>query len=721
MQIKTNFKARAHLLKLLGDQLIGNDRLAVFELIKNSYDADATIVEVFLDLNSNAPLIRISDDGYGMDKDTILNNWMELGTNSKRGEGNRKYSPRYKRLPLGEKGVGRLAVHKLGTKLKMITKTSGGPEYLIDIDWPNLIGGADYLDETSVLIDELDSPQYFKHGKHGTIVEISGLHKIEWTRGEVRNLYKLVTSLVSPFQGVSDFNVTLNVPDRESWLCDLPNVEDILSRSVWKFDFTLKSNGDFYWDYKFIPPKIFRSLKIREISMVEIPGSKLEILHSVFTGDENIFPEKIRDKLLLDQSLLRGIGEISGHCYFYYRRKEVLNAEGAYQHVKAFLDEQTGVRVYRDGIRVFNYGESDDDWLGLNTRRINKPTELLGTNSVIGAIELSLLESNQLNEKTNREGFDENVEYRRFRLIISSIFEKFFMLHKDDRKSLDNYLDDVREIKKPSPEDTFDVVIKELQETIEKKGLKEKLGNKIAYIGAEYTRMREVTLNAGLKGLNLSVIFHEVEREIISLNKAIKQKESEVELSKRSEQLVKLLEGFQPLLRRNEVTTFEISKVIKNSSKQLENRLKYHNVILSAPVLTGENLNFKVTAPYGLILASLQNLLDNSIHWSRLRVEKHKDGITQPGIGIFTLVDWFEEGPALVIADNGTGFSLAPDDAVSPFVTDRPGGSGLGLYYVNMVMENIGGRLLILTPEELELPQVYDGAAVVLIFKGSKV
>jgi nitrogen fixation/metabolism regulation signal transduction histidine kinase len=228
--------------------------------------------------------------------------------------------------------------------------------------------------------------------------------------------------------------------------------------------------------------------------------------------------------------------------------------------------------------------------------------------------------------------------------------------------------------------------------------------------------MREVTLNAGLKGLNLSVIFHEVEREIVALNKAIHQGEPDQMLAKRSEQIVKLLEGFQPLLRRNEITTFDISKLLSAFATQIENRLKYHRIVMSVPVLTRENKDFQVTAPYGLVLASLQNLIENSIHWTRLRAEKAKGSVT-PAIGIFTLVDWFDEGPALVVADNGPGFSLSPEEAVAPFVTDRPGGAGLGLYYVNMVMENIGGRLLILSPDELELPKPYNGAAVVLLFK----
>ncbi|PSS46732.1 hypothetical protein C6560_19285 [Enterobacter sp. FS01] len=81
MKTVTSFRANAHLLKLLGDQLIGDDRLAIFELVKNAYDADATTVKVELNLVESEPYIMIWDiDGHGMSKDIILERWMEIGT-----------------------------------------------------------------------------------------------------------------------------------------------------------------------------------------------------------------------------------------------------------------------------------------------------------------------------------------------------------------------------------------------------------------------------------------------------------------------------------------------------------------------------------------------------------------------------------------------------------------------------------------------------------------
>ncbi|MBD9359671.1 ATP-binding protein [Methylomonas fluvii] len=718
MQNNRHFKARAHLLKLLGDQLIGNDRLAIFELVKNAYDANATEVNVLLDLESNPPKIRIQDNGFGMDIETIENKWLELGTNSKRGDNRKPTPPPFERLPLGEKGVGRLAVHKLGTKLKLITRSEGNQEYSINVDWPELIKSSEYINDASVDIVANVSPVEYLNNT-GTLLEVTGLHQIDWTRRDVRALAKLIKSLVSPFQSVYDFKVTLKVPGRESWLSDLPDVEDILDRAIWSFEFEINNDGEFSWSYKFNPPFKFKSIGKRSLDKKDF----LELSPSPYLHEESD-QKHLSDNLILSSDMLSGIGPIKGKCYFYYLRKEVLGADGNYAYIKDYLNDQTGIRIYRDGIRVFNYGEPGDDWLGLNLRRINKPTEMFGPNSIISGISLNLRESfdvangvDHLQEKTNREGFDENGAYKRFRWIVSSIFDKFFNLHRTDREEIDRYLGDIRDVKKPSPDATFEKLINEVNGEIKKHGLEKEIGNKIDYINSEYLRMREVALNTG-KGLNLSIIFHEVEREIFSLNTAIKNQATRDVLIQISEHLVSLLEGFQPLLRRNEQKTFEISKVIQNTVSPMQRRLQYHKIILSTPILTKEDIDFTITAPYGLVMSGIQNIIENAMYWSRLQAEKNSTH--SPAIGIFTLVDCFEEGPAIVIADNGPGFSLNPEDAIKPFVTDRPGGQGLGLYFVNLVMENIGGRLLFMTPDELELPSAYAGAAVVLLFKTRK-
>ncbi len=709
------FKARAHLLKLLGDELIGDDRLAIFELVKNSYDADATQVDVTLDLESDDPKIVVRDfEGHGMDENTILNKWMEIGTDSKR-QKNRKRSPKYKRMPLGEKGVGRLAVHKLGKDLTINTRAAGHPEYRIKINWPSLIEDAEYIEDAKVKIEELESPEVFQSDQTGTKIEIHDLNTKDWARGDIRRLKRLLTSLVSPFEGVSDFSVNLQIPGREKDLKDVLEAQDVLGRAIWRYDFFIDEQANFSYSYGFNPPSLFKELSNNSVSTDD---DRLELIPPD-KAKKASRKTKDKDKLFLSDNDLEGIGPISGTFYIYLRDRKVLNALGAYQDVKNYLDEQTGVRVYRDSIRVFNYGEVDDDWLDLNTARINAPGKKIDTNMVIASIDLDLERSSSLKEKTNREGFDNDLTYKRFKWIVSSALERFYQLHYDDREKINNYLKGLTKSAKSDPDTRFSENIDSIRGSLKKHGLEKEVGGKIDQIEADYKQMRDVTLTSGIAGINLAVIFHEVERGVDELNEAIKKDVPREALLERSDHLSKLLEGFTPLLRKNEQKTFSVKTLAKRVLGLSEHRFEHHNVTVSCPLLTDESPDFKINGPFGLLQAALNNLIDNSIHWTQLKAEK-EGGDYKAAIRLLTLTDWFKEGPALVIADNGPGFELSPEDAIQPFKTTRPGGMGVGLYYTDKVMETIGGRLLITSCEELDLPEAYSGAAVVMIFKEVK-
>ena len=151
--VSYRFRPRARVLQLLGDELIGNDRLAVFELVKNAYDADATNVRVLLDMAEGRPLrISVSDDGEGMSYDAIRSVWLAPGQDNRQKQrlaGQR--TPVHGRLPLGEKGVGRFAVHKLGNRIRLTTRRRGCDECVVDIDWAELIEKP-YLDEAPVTV-----------------------------------------------------------------------------------------------------------------------------------------------------------------------------------------------------------------------------------------------------------------------------------------------------------------------------------------------------------------------------------------------------------------------------------------------------------------------------------------------------------------------------------------------------------------------------------------
>lgn len=700
---KHPFRANAHLLKLLGDQLIGDDRLAIFELVKNSYDADAEHVDVIVDIDSDTPQIIVWDKmGDGMSIDTVKNKWLEIGTSSKRGI-NRIRTVKG-RMPLGEKGVGRLAVHKLGSNLVINTKAEDRKEVKIVIDWPQLISGATYIHETQVNVEELDSPEFFLNGETGTRIEIKNLHNTSWERKHVRKLKRLITTLQSPFASPEGFDISLDIKGRSSDMEDMLEAEDVLRRAIWTFDFKLSENGQFYYEYTFTPPESFK-LDERTESKLD----KLELI-PLTKSQKKLRKKEDSDKYLVTASDMEGIGPIEGKFFIYTGNRKVLNAQGSYQEIRNYLEEQSGIRVYRDGIRVFNYGEPNDDWLGLNAKRINNPGARTSTNNIIAAVDLNLEKSYDLKEKTNREGFDEDESYQKFHHILTSAFEQFQIIHLEDRTKLENAAKG--EI---DPIGNFEENIEEIKSIIKEHGLSKELSGKVAQIETEFKELRDVTVTAGIAGMNLSVIFHEVEKGVDQLNADIQRNADYEQLRVRADQLAKIVEGFTPLLRRNEHVRFNISELVNDFYNEISFRLDYHNIVSSWPIKTGESKDFEIKAPYGLVRGALSNIIENAVHWIKLEKEKQGDKYT-PAIKVMSLVDHFEEGPALVILDNGPGFTLSPDLAVQPFKTKRPGGAGLGLYYTDQLMTSLRGRVVISSAEKLGLKEPHSGAAVVLVF-----
>jgi anti-sigma regulatory factor (Ser/Thr protein kinase) len=240
------------MLLLLGDQLIRDAGLAVFELVKNAYDADAskcTVTMFDIEEPSKARVI-IEDNGTGMEMETVTGVWLEPGTEfraDQRAEGRR--SRKYHRSPLGEKGVGRFAAHKLGHDIKLTTRAAGRPEVVVVINW-DLFESTRYLSDVAVSISKR-KPLVFTGVKHGTQIEIGRLRE-EWTRGKVRDLYRAMNSICSPFDRPEDFKTQLTLQPPSDWLDRLLDIQDVLKLSLFRASGRIKGN-ELTYDYRFVP------------------------------------------------------------------------------------------------------------------------------------------------------------------------------------------------------------------------------------------------------------------------------------------------------------------------------------------------------------------------------------------------------------------------------------------------------------------------------------
>lgn len=705
------FRPRARLLVLLGDQLIGSSRLALFELVKNSYDADASVVHVTLrDLDSPTASIVILDDGTGMTFEEIRDIWLVPGADHKLvSKANLKRSSKG-RLPLGEKGLGRFAVHKLGEKITLVSRKQGQDyESFVQINWAEQ-ASKNFLSDTKVEIVKRPL-NTFLNQSHGTYIVIEQLRETDWTRGEVRRVFRQITSICSPFDGPKDFSVELHVPGRDDDLRGIPSYQDILDRALWRFKFELDEEGLFSWTYEFN-----NALK----------GVAIESRKEAKTGTRLLVADKQRDllgdssakresKVLVDKSYLTGIGKVTGELYVFDRDREVLSRLPETQLIRLFLDESGGIRVYRDGVRVYNYGEKGDDWLGLDLRRINIPAMRISRNIVVGAVQVSQEGSSDLREKTNREGFVDSPSLERFKRIVLGALSILEIERKFDKDRLRRVLN----TDSPDPKFSISAPVFQLRKLAADSGVLELLDPSIRKIEAEFVNLQETMLRTGFSGLGLAVVFHEVERGVRALRDGLQGNLSIENLTEQAASLTKLFDGFAGLLRRNERTKVSAKSIVRQARDLSILRFRFHGVELVCPLLENNSPDFELDISHSLVLGVLNNLLDNSFYWLRTKFPEVDGNPPAHRRKIFIDGVLLPNGSqALIVADNGPGFVDPPSALVQPFLTRKPDGMGLGLYYANLVMELSGGRLVINDLDSFEIPSEFDGAVVALVFGG---
>ncbi len=673
------------MLLLLGDQLIRDPGIAVFELVKNAYDADSSDARVTMSriMDKNRGKIVIEDSGTGMDYETVTNDWLEPGTDyralqRKAGERTQKYG----RLPMGEKGVGRFAAHKLGNHIRLITRKKNLPEIVVEFNWKDFKKHR-YLSEAPVKIQE-QSPQVFTGRRTGTRIEITRLRNI-WTRGMVRELSRAVTSICSPFDKRGEFKAELILTESRDWLKGLLTVDSVLEYALFRAECDILGRSLTY-KYEFTPLAAMDKIKSRQ--------------------DKKTMDLKL-DPAMDFELMERDIGSVHLDLYIFDRAPRILSLGVTDKKgLKHFLDEAGGIRVYRDGIRVYDYGEPGNDWLDLGGRRVNIPTKRISNNLVIGAVSLKIENSPGLIEKTNREGFVNNDAFRTFRKAVGFAVTQITLERNKDKTRIRNEYSS-KKLKEPVLAD-----LTELREIVGKKNLTEDLGAYLDRIEADFIVIRDRFLTSASAGLSLSVVIHEVEKGVEVLVKAVKEEKTSQRIKRLAKHLADLVEGFAYLIRKSGTGWEKAGSMISSAMFNTELRLDVHKIRAEFDNRQG---NFEVKCSRRLIISTLMNLIDNSIWWLANKWGKLENR-KRIYIGISKE---FKGGPAIVVADNGPGFMDPPEYLIEPFLSRKPDGMGLGLHLADQVMKAQGGKLVFPEPGDISLPKGLNGATVALVFGGA--
>lgn len=403
-KLKFNFDVSTF--RLLGRELITDRITALFELVKNCYDANSdSVVLEFHNVNklSSDSYICIKDDGLGMSLNDIRYKWMVIGTNSKRAQ---SVSPApYYRKVVGEKGVGRFAVEKLGSKVRIETTQEGTTRKIIlELDWRKYDELANVQVKknikNSVFFTEIENNCWIENcdrEDHGTSIRIEfGLIEQTWSKADIERAYSELSKLVSP-----------------------------ILKPTYPFQIIVKSN-EFS---EFSEREVLNDFNIStahhyKLNPVEIEGRK---------GQEHLYFDEKNGTIQVGVSEERSFGPVSME-FFYLDKNEIRKYKTSYKG-----DRIDGIIIYRDGIITTPFAENESslekkrDILGIDKRRYSGFFDKISSNNLIGYLNITKENNPKIKDATNRQDFIECKEYSELKqYIIDQIqaLEKFLAYEK---------------------------------------------------------------------------------------------------------------------------------------------------------------------------------------------------------------------------------------------------------------------------------------------------
>ncbi|MDF5713898.1 MAG: sensor histidine kinase [Rhizonema sp. NSF051] len=667
-----HFKFSPNILNRLGEELIPNPDQGIIELVKNSYDADASECTVEL-VNTNAigGSMIISDNGDGMDVSAISEGWLVLGRSKKAA----RELTSLGRLPVGDKGLGRLAALRQGSQviLKTRPKHEPGVEYSLRINW-GAFEQADVVEDVTFNVQKNSTDKM-----QGTDIQINHL-KTKFSRRDIKRLAKELLLLADPFNNLVAFRPKLIAPEFS--------------------DIEKQVNNAYFENAEYRLKASVNTEGIAEASFLDWKG-------------DLIFHTKHND---LSLELYKTVPAEFELWVFLLNPQNfsAKNTSVSIAEVRDWLSEVGNIHLYHRGLRVKPYGDQGDDWLKLNYTRARNPEVRPSTSTVIGRIIVND-PNDLLIQKTDRLGFIDNeyfLELKRFAIEILD------WMAKERLKEIENK----REIVKQ--ESTYDVTdAKTLIEEIIEAEVPQESRAKVRKVVLQYESAKERETQALREDLQLyrslatagttaAVFAHESGKPVTLIKKLaerIEKKGQELlgKLYKNSlEQPVgKLYQVSNSLLRFSSFPLHLLKREKRRTGVVDVHKVLEDIIELFQPFLIDGKIEIKMVKVDGnpfihgstaLLEAIIINLLTNTINAFNV------DGGRTEGRIVMIYTKIREGYVQITVLDNGLGIrDLKIDEIWLPGRTTQPGGTGLGLTIVKDSVFDLGGKVQVVAKGEI--------------------
>jgi len=449
----------AHALVQLGEQLITDDEQALLELAKNSYDADAQYAKIKIQTDyvpcpaDKVPveavgLIEIEDNGVGMDERELREGWLMISLSLKRDKANRKPSAKFKRYPLGDKGLGRLGTMKLGKYLSVETRKSTTEQgWRVTFQWSDIRSGQP-LEHVPIDVERVPAS-----GQTGTVVRIYGLFDRAGWRQAMRQdrVEKRLAGLISPFTPASYFDVAVTIDGQP---LNFVRVSE-----------KLRETATVSFDYRWEQGELVVSAKVK---LIWFRKKRVEAYNAFVAADRGA---TLAEYLRKHSGLAKAYNlEVPAEGPWYlkfsqrYQAKDLFSTHeddadpGPFHGVIDYFDLDTDIEVpqfmtsaaeyrtlvkrlaqiyvYRDGFGI----RMHRDWLDLGGAWTSqRGFYSLKPKNVIGFFQLSVEKNPDLVEKSDREGFTNNPAWRGFERLAQMIAHGYanYLLNTLGKTSVD--------------------------------------------------------------------------------------------------------------------------------------------------------------------------------------------------------------------------------------------------------------------------------------------